>query len=291
MCKRCCKLVAMVLFTGPAVVDLACRSALELELQCAESERDALGRAVQALEEALRNRNIEVKALVERCAMLETSMLHMQRVQGGSSPLKAPTWEADSCQPVAACRWLQAITCTITGIESCLTDLGKSVGIRLQEEAREREARNRQIKVLDGKLFDLDRRHRRELDSRELDLCRIVEHCEVLGKAHLKILERELQEARKADHVLIPRSVILERAQQQPDRDPQLLNALQACGEAKVASSHGLKAVLDQSGRALASAWASLQEQDAKCALLQSSLASLTLEKQRYSSLTVKTEM
>jgi hypothetical protein len=279
---------------------------LEAQLESVQRERDTLKRAVMQLEEALQNRNEEVRALVTRTQELEAIMIQKQLSpgvvtptweerlmrRGSSSPflraystvnapdaLKIPQWEDD-----VAGNWITAMTQTILAIESSLQDSSITLRLKLQGEA----SLSRQIRVLHGRLEEFERRNR----AREHDADQVLLQCEFLGKAHIHILENNLQEARRTiklgDGVydLMHTSLVTMKQQladKSTETDP-LVAAMHACAaeaHRQCGSHGGTLAVLDLSGRALASAWMAIKERDAKVHLLQSEITRATSCKNR----------
>jgi len=297
---------------------------LEAQLESVQRERDTLKRAVMQLEEALHNRNEEVRALVTRMQDLEAIMPQKQLSpgvvtptweerlmrRGSSSPLlkaystvnavnahsavnasdaysavnapdalKIPQWEDD-----VAGNWITAMTQTILAIESSLQDSSITLRLKLQGEA----SLSRQIRVLHGRLEEFERRNR----AREHDADQVLLQCEFLGKAHIHILENDLQEARRTiklgDGVydLLHTSLVTMKQQladKSTETDP-LVAAMHACAaeaHRQFGSHGGTLAVLDLSGRALASAWMAIKERDAKVHLLQSEITRATSCKNR----------
>lgn len=232
--------------------DHGAMSALEKQLQSVESERDELIRSVLDLEEALALRNSEVQALVQRAQELEVTILHMQGSPAGDG---APKWEARLMAspsnlnleaPLTSCpweddlagRWLVNIVPTVQMIEGVLHDLDKTFRIELKGAAA---SRARQIKVLNGKVGELERHWGRC----EVEFGEVIEQSEFLCKALMKILERELLEARKDNNCHLgccnaPRSAILAKAGR-PPASTTWAGGVQP----------GLLAAIDQAGRAL----------------------------------------
>jgi hypothetical protein len=270
-------------------------------LESVQNERDLLQRAVEQLEEALRMRNEEVKTLIIRTHELEASMIQMQL----SPRLVSPTWEerlmrrassrgsfspipiprAESAAPEweddVAGKWITAMTQTMQAIESSLQDSSNTLRLKLQGEA----CMSRQIRVLHGRLEESERRNR----ARSHDAAQMLMQCEVLGQAHISILENELQESRKTiklgEGIYDLMQTSLEKMKQQlADRSPEtdsLVTAMNACAaQAREHRQHvsqgealgGTLAVLHLSGRALAAAWMCIKERDSKVQILQSQL-------------------
>ena len=282
---------------------------LQAQLASVQGERDTLQRAVMQLEEALRNRNEEVRALVTRTQELEANMIQKQLSPGVVTPtweerlmrrgsgspflravntvnapdsLKEPHWEDD-----LAGNWITAMTQTILAIESSLQDSSNTLRLKLQGEA----SLSRQIRVLQGRLEEFERRNR----AREHDAGQVLLQCEFLGKAHIHILEKDLQEARRTiklggvyDLMQTSLATSLETMKQQladkPTETDPLVAAMHACtAEAhRQRGSHcGTLAALDLSGRALASAWMAIKERDAKVHVLQSEITRANFCKNR----------
>jgi hypothetical protein len=193
--------------------------------------------------------------------------------------LKIPQWEDD-----VAGNWITAMTQTILAIESSLQDSSITLRLKLQGEA----SLSRQIRVLHGRLEEFERRNR----AREHDADQVLLQCEFLGKAHIHILENNLQEARRTiklgDSVydLMHTSLVTMKQQladKSTETDP-LVAAMHACAaeaHRQFGSHGGTLAVLDLSGRALASAWMAIKERDAKVHLLQSEITRATSCKNR----------
>ena len=267
-------------------------AALEARLESVENERDSLHRSVMQLEEALKMRNEEVKALVTRTQELETSIVHglqpsprvmvpkweERLMRRGSSPFMRPKSVSNSLDQLpwgweydVAGQWITAMAQTIQAVESLVQETSRTLQLKLQGEA----GCSRQIQMLNTRLQELDRHHKR----REDDMSQMLVECEFLGRAHARVLEHDLHEARKTVQLSESSYSVLESVLQQlqqklthenSNRDA-LVDAMEACAlEARSVGGHkGTLAVLDQSGRALASAWMAIQERDVKLHVVQ----------------------
>ena len=238
-----------------------------------EEQRNSLQRTVSLLEEALRMRNAELKALLVRTTELESNLVVHSGPAGRSKCEErllsatgtGPRWEED-----IAGQWITALVQTLQAVESILEDSSRTLSLRLQGEA----SQSRQIRVLNGRILELEKHHR----LREQEMGRVLQHYEFLGKAHVHILENDVQKARKSVRLSESTYTALQNVEHLPSQDAgvqrhssPLVAAMQACAaQARAPGSEGgLLAVLDQASRALASAWVAIQERDAQVQCLE----------------------
>ena len=259
----------------------------QLDLNLVKSERDALRRGIQQLEEALKMRNDEVRHLVHRTQELETRELQWKAASGTVQPPvtafelapkpKSPKWEErimghDNWEQDIACQWINVMWQSVQAMETLMHDFSRMLKLKSIGE----EGLKRQIRHLNGRLLELQGVH----EERGKHMNQILEECEFLGKAHIQILENDLRAARNKAGIFCEDadmsfqhklSEVLEQyAQRQKDQHNVLLiSSMHACA-GEVASQGGVMAILDQCGRALATAWVAIQERDAKIHMLHS---------------------
>jgi len=250
-----------------------------------EEQRNSLQHTVSLLEEALRMRNAELKALLVRTTELESNLVVHSGPAGRSKCEErllsatgaGPRWEED-----IAGQWITALVQTLQAVESILEASSRTLSLRLQGEA----SQSRQIRVLNGRILELQKHHR----LREQEMGRVLQHYEFLGKAHVHILENDVQKARKSVKLSESTYTALHSVEHLPSQDTgvqrhssPLVAAMQACAaQARAPGSEGgLLAVLDQASRALASAWVAIQERDAQVQCLEAMVQQSSLSNHR----------
>lgn len=180
--------------------------------------------------------------------------------------------DSDSWEEDVAGQWITVFSQTMVAVESSLQDSSRTLRVRLQGEA----SLSRQIRVLNGRLMELDRAHKR----REQDMAQVLQQAEFVGMTHAQILQKDLFETRRTVqlgetyyHALLTSltEMQLQRRHQPCVHTSAIAHALTACAAQAGASDRdgGSVAVMQQCSRALSAAWLAIQDRDAKLQVLE----------------------